>query len=197
MSRVLQIFTSPYTGVLLDIHSSFPYKRHQRGWCILNDHPSIMSHRIIYIIEHNINIHKSNVRMSIPNTTPLSGFWHLWQKCFILQNGFLSIPQVALHDPCVVEVPVSFPLNQILNLTLHNTFIHQPFNFKLTAFIYQKWLLLLNCPVNCLKSRDVENVMYSPLSRQCQPKSYWTYNLYNFEWPRKQSCQLPCPSTQR
>ncbi len=133
--------------------------------------------------------------MSIPNTTPPSGFWHLWQKIFKVFNGFLSILQTAFHHPRVVEIPVSFPLDKILNLSLDNTFVHKPFHFELTAFINQKWLFLVYCPMNCFELRDVEHVMYSPLSGQCQLKSYWAYNLKHSKWPRKQRCQLPCSRT--
>jgi hypothetical protein len=133
--------------------------------------------------------------MSIPNTTPSSGFWHRCQKFLKLQYGFLRISQITFQDPRVVEIPVSLPFNQILNLALDHTFIHKPFYLILTALIYQKRLLLLDIPMNCLELRNVEHVVNSPLRGQCQLKSYWTYNLNHLKWPRKQSCQFPCPRT--
>ena len=103
--------------------------------------------------------------------------------------------QITLCHPRVIKIPVSFPLNQILNLALNHTFIHQPFYLILTALIHQKRLLLLDIPVNCLELRNVKHVVNSPLRGQCQLKSYWTYNLNHLKWPRKQSCQFPSPRT--
>jgi hypothetical protein len=75
-----------------------------------------------------------------------------------------------------------------LHLALDYTFINQFLNFKLIAFINQKWLFLFDLPMNCLELRDVENVVDSPLSGQCQFECHWTYNLGYPEWSRKQSC---------